>query len=60
MLLKILWSIVACFTFSLGCASMLLMLVFMTSQESVYALISLGAGLGGIAFAIQLFESEVM
>lgn len=59
-MLKTLWFIVAMKCFALGIMSLFLMLVFATSQETVYAVIALVAGFGGIGFAINLLENEVL
>ena len=60
MLIKILWTMIACITFTLGTMSLILMLVYASGNESGYALLSLCGGFGGIAFAIHLMENEVL
>ena len=59
-MLKTLWFIIAMQCFALGIASLFLMLVFAMGHETAYALIALVAGFGGIGFAINLIENEVL
>jgi ABC-type multidrug transport system permease subunit len=56
MLAKLFLILLGCFTFGLGISLVCMALVYTVNQESVYAMIALLSGFGGIFYGIKICE----